>query len=406
MAITYIWKRYHTNATDKYVLERNGRGVSSNSSTFWNPSFDTYYTSRSCNETTGQVTYSGAIKFGSWNDFAAKVATQPIYRSYDGFDVNIWHVEFYKQNPSPNSDGSSYIWGYAYEPQLKTVYSQGSYIEDVTSDVSNAYPTNGRGSDGYWYVYQGSIKNSVVDGKVSVNGVLKDLTGDGYACVEGVWRELVGAYVCVDRVWRSLNGGANIYLMPEGYTQLEYIESTGSQWIDSGVAGSEKAYFEIDFMTRSVVGPASTDFGTILGAYVQASRRINLGTWNSSQVTTGGEMCWGSGNYNPYITSNKRMQVSVIGTTLTTPNGAQTVSGSAFNSGSTIGIFARNCAGNPDQFSKTLLYSLKMYNGDTLIRDYIPCLSNTGEAGLWDRANGVFYGNDGSGSLVAGPAVA
>lgn len=34
-------------------------------------------------------------------------------------------------------------------------YSQGSYIADVTAETENAYPTNGRHSDGYWYVFQG-----------------------------------------------------------------------------------------------------------------------------------------------------------------------------------------------------------------------------------------------------------
>ncbi len=193
--------------------------------------------------------------------------------------------------------------------------------------------------------------------------------------------------------------------LPKGYSELEYIESTGTQWIDTGVAGSNQACFEIDFLTKSVVGPSNMDFGTILGAFTSASTRINLGTWNSSQATTGGEMCWGSGNYNPYITSNKRIQISVMSTTLTTPNGTQSVGSQTFTSGSTIGVFARNNNGTADQFSKTQLYSLKMYNGSTLIRDFVPCKNESGQIGLYDVVNGRFYGNNGTGAFVAGAEI-
>lgn len=193
--------------------------------------------------------------------------------------------------------------------------------------------------------------------------------------------------------------------LPTGYTQVEYIESTGTQWIDTGVAGSNNACFEIDFLTKNVVGPASTDFGTIFGAYTAGSTRINLGTWNSSQVTTGGEMCWGSGNFNPYITSNERMQISVKSTTLTTPNGTQSVGSQTFTSGCNIWLFCRNANGTADQFSKTQLYSMKMYNGSTLIRDFVPCKNASGQVGLYDTVNGKFYGNNGTGAFVAGTEI-
>lgn len=192
------------------------------------------------------------------------------------------------------------------------------------------------------------------------------------------------------------------YPMPKNFIQAEYIESTGTQWINTGVSGSSNIGFEIDFMTSNVVGPNSTDYGTIFGAFTSASTRITLGTWNSSQVTTGGEMCWGSKTYNPYITSKTRMQVSILGTTLTTPNGVQTTSSGTFTSGATIGLFARNNNGTADQFSKTKLYSFKLYENNILVRDFIPCINVSGVAGLWDKITGKFYGNNGTGMFHVG----
>lgn len=51
------------------------------------------------------------------------------------------------------------------------------------------------------------------------------------------------------------------------------------------------------------------------------------------------------------------------------------------------------------------LYYCRIYDGNTIIRDYIPCIGPTGTAGLYDLVGGKFYGNSGSGSFAAGPVV-
>lgn len=225
---------------------------------------------------------------------------------------------------------------------------------------------------------------------------------------------IVGLYDTVGGTFYPNNGtgefvagepvASTVHPVPKNFIQTEYIESTGTQWINTGVSGSSNVGFEIDFLTSNVVGPSNMDYGTIFGAFTSESTRINLGTWNSSQVTTGGEMCWGSNTYNPYITSKTRMQVSILGTTLTTPNGVQTTSSGTFTSGATIGLFARNNNGTADQFSKTKLYSFKLYENSVLVRDFIPCINASGDVGLWDKVNGKFYGNSGTGSFASSGA--
>ena len=49
------------------------------------------------------------------------------------------------------------------------------------------------------------------------------------------------------------------------------------------------------------------------------------------------------------------------------------------------------------------LYSCKIWDGDELIRDYIPYQNKFGDSGLWDRVHSVFYNNFGTGKFVAGP---
>ena len=56
------------------------------------------------------------------------------------------------RNRYPNNGQSGNYW-YVYDRQ-DISYSRGSYIGDVESDNPSAYPTNGRHTDGYWYVKQ------------------------------------------------------------------------------------------------------------------------------------------------------------------------------------------------------------------------------------------------------------
>ena len=43
-------------------------------------------------------------------------------------------------------------------------------------------------------------------------------------------------------------------------------------------------------------------------------------------------------------------------------------------------------------------------NGET-VRHYIPCISPTGTVGLYDIVNGVFQGNNGTGTFIAGTEI-
>ena len=50
------------------------------------------------------------------------------------------------------------------------------------------------------------------------------------------------------------------------------------------------------------------------------------------------------------------------------------------------------------------IYSCQLYDNGTLVRDFVPCVNPYGEVGLYDKVTGGFFGNGGSGNLIAGPA--
>ena len=70
-----------------------------------------------------------------------------------------------------------------------------------------------------------------------------------------------------------------------------------------------------------------------------------------------------------------------------------------------IWLFVQNRAGeaNPGKDQVSIrLHSCQIYDGDTLVRDYVPAEVD-GETGLYDRQNATFYANAGSGTITGGP---
>ena len=75
----------------------------------------------------------------------------------------------------------------------------------------------------------------------------------------------------------------------------------------------------------------------------------------------------------------------------------------------TMFIFASHRADNnaARDYSRMKLYGLDVIDeSDGLyVRQFVPCSSPSGEIGLYDLAGKKFYGNLGSGTFTAGPAV-
>lgn len=161
----YTWKKYTTvTATaDGWAWSTAMYGVATTSS---NASANVYD-----NRTpTFSVTYSnGEISEMTTSTYGME--TRTAQEIYDGsfeylqfINTDDWRMGglIPKENLWYKSDGSKSSYGDTIEIKVyrpvysqTTTYSQGSYIGDVTANTSKAYPTNGRHTDGFWYVFQG-----------------------------------------------------------------------------------------------------------------------------------------------------------------------------------------------------------------------------------------------------------
>lgn len=187
--------------------------------------------------------------------------------------------------------------------------------------------------------------------------------------------------------------------LPSGYTQLEYIQSSGTQYIDVGFKPNQDTR-----ITASVIWPLSgaSRSNYLCGARESGSAKkyaINgYGGKYESHYGTNTVSAWNSVSEQFSIDKNKNV-TTIYGVTET--QGAQT-----FQCPVNMFLFAMNNNGAMYSPASVKLYQFSVYDNGTLVRDYIPCQTTAGEIGLWDDVNGLFYGNAGTGTFTAGPVIA
>lgn len=198
--------------------------------------------------------------------------------------------------------------------------------------------------------------------------------------------------------------------MPSGYKLLEYIKSSGTQYIDTNLSMASGFRAEIDIEFTSL---ASSKLSCIIGAHNDSSPygrsflaaqtslfQIGMGDgyYNFGSPTTGEKYHIDFSN----VYGNAYCKINGIGQTL-----SEAATGTNSYSVNTLYLLAVH--GGEYWFQKVSgnTYHCKIYSTEgTLVRDYIPCQTTTGEIGLWDDVNSVFYGNAGTGTFTAGPVIA
>ena len=200
--------------------------------------------------------------------------------------------------------------------------------------------------------------------------------------------------------------------LPETYTQLEYIESTGTQYIDTGVNADNKLKLDMDIeFTSKGISTYKNPFGAI---YNNGALRLHINPNNANSVN----VQTGPNNSNvpvfngyPYTTRFQSI-IDILNKTITTRIDNTTQESTltytnSFNLNMNFWLFRRN-ANSEDlkYYSYNKLYYFRMYQNGTLVRDFIPCYRNSdNEAGLYDLINNVFYTNQGTGKFIKGPSI-
>lgn len=189
-------------------------------------------------------------------------------------------------------------------------------------------------------------------------------------------------------------------LLPSGYTQVEYIQSEGAQYIDTGFKPNQdtRVVGDMQFMSNT------SDKESALFGYRVAtnSQQYNFYQYN-------GTMRSPYNNSVGYTTTLSTDKISIDkNKNVTSVNGVVTsnVSYASFQCGGNMYLFGLNLNGSlsATQGSRRI-YTCKIYDDDVLVRDFIPCKNSDGVIGMYDIVNSQFYQNSGSGEFVAGDEV-
>ena len=214
--------------------------------------------------------------------------------------------------------------------------------------------------------------------------------------------------------WETKPASLNItetYTPLNEYTQLEYIESTGTQYIDTGYYVNPKTRVKIDFAFTSlskqqrIFGHSSdSDSGSNLSfcCYINGSGKIatankdGIGNWLTTGVTATTDRVTISMDE-----INKKL--TILGNNVNYSSSLNTITRT---SNLPLTLFVDNRTDVYDAlYASAKLYSFKIWDNKVLVRNFIPSQNSSGAVGLYDTVTKTFYGNAGTGTFVAGSAV-
>ena len=201
-----------------------------------------------------------------------------------------------------------------------------------------------------------------------------------------------------------------------GYRAAEYIRSSGTQYIDTGFKPGvdTRADFHFDMEEFGGWSQWAVPFGSRNDSsyqfFVGAARQLYNGEPRDDWYRR-------FSNKDISSASTSRGKPPVVGehffslnkATYTLDDYTDTFTGyNHFQKTYNAYVFAVNNNNAAANHSPMKLYSLKIWDDGTLVREFVPCVRNDGEAGLYDITPGAekkFYANGGTGTFEAGPVL-
>lgn len=186
---------------------------------------------------------------------------------------------------------------------------------------------------------------------------------------------------------------------------LEYIESTGTQYIDTGIIPKSTTRVVMKFKYNTITrrqqhgwgssGSAESFFMGIDGTNLEFISSVS----NSYKVISTGI----SADSNIHIFDLKSGSQKLDGIEYGTEN----TIGNTASTGQTLYLFAQHVewSSAPNDYCDCNMYYCQIYDGDKLVRDYIPTTDSADVVCFYDEVTKTYYYNKGTGSFTAGPEV-
>lgn len=188
-------------------------------------------------------------------------------------------------------------------------------------------------------------------------------------------------------------------MLPNGYIQRLYIESNGTQYINTGVIPNRNTRIVLDvegFGTKTEylygVDEYKKDFG-LCKTSATSTRVYGYYFGGSASITVS--------NTADRLIYEQNGNVLSIGTATGTANASSSYTECGYPL-YLFNIYSADKSGITNYGASVKLYSCRIYDNGSLVRDFIPCENESGTTGLYDLANDIFYPDASGAGFVAG----
>jgi hypothetical protein len=172
--------------------------------------------------------------------------------------------------------------------------------------------------------------------------------------------------------------------IPYGYKEVKYIQCSGQSYIDTGYNG--QTLLKVTFtMTR--LEDTTSSQKCVFGYWSDTTSVqgvIQLLTQNNKIVAPTGRNAFTLSG----ISSSTTLELNTPYTFSITQTRTSTIALNAY-------LFARNLQRTGAQLFNPCvgLGRVTILRGDILVREYVPCISPTGVAGMYDKVSKTFFGS-------------
>ena len=200
--------------------------------------------------------------------------------------------------------------------------------------------------------------------------------------------------------------------LPSTYSPIEYLQFTGTQYIDTGAIVDSNTGFDITFEVLN--GQSGSPYYNLFGVRGNDSSGGTGETQNFFRIDTipidsnsGTEFKYGSTVYNSGIKNTSKINIKLLNKVYTKPDGSTITVAGTINTGLSmyIGCINKNNTAYGNKASLKI-YRFKIYNGSTLTHDYIPALHISDNiSGLYDIKTNTFKTDAAGGAFTNGEVI-
>lgn len=310
----------------------------------------------------------------------------------NGFQINGLKVE------KDSSDRIAFYFGS--NPKVKIGQLDTLFANRVTPDASNTYDLGRSGV--YWrdlYLSGGLSDGTNKISIATIAGFANKPNKDEVVDLESD-QEVNGTKTFISRpLVKTL-----VSKLPDAYQEVEYIESTGTQYIDTGYKLNTDCAIEFDYYLTS--GESFSPFGSFDGETTTGFTLYTKDNHSRFGYFEIGSGIGVTGNYNGYISNQRTTAIYSKNGVYQNSNLVYSITTKYVASNFNCFLFCRNVGGVATGLGAIRFYIFKIYDNDTLVRNFVPCYRKSDSViGMYDTVSGNFLTNAGSGTFLKGSDV-